>query len=311
MRALMTPRGRFLLALALAVVYAVCYSAIKAGLAYAPPLHYAGVRAVLAAFALLVVLPVTGRPLAPPRRLWPGVVAIAATGTLLAYAAMFSAPGRTGAGIASVLGNTSPLLTLGLAVPFLGERLTGPKVGALLLGLAGASLIAYPALTDPAHHGAMGALLPLGAAGGFAISSVVVKRINARGAELQVAAWQLLLGGAALLGISTVLEPQAVIRWTAPFVGLLLFLALIGTALTTAVWYWLVQRDDVGRLSIALFFVPAVGLGLGITLFSERLERPQALGVILIFSALAMLVLGGRRHGRPASPGTRRSGTAA
>lgn len=301
----MTSRARFLVAVALAAVYAVCYSAIKVGLAYAPPLHYAGLRAATAASVLLTVLAVAGRPLLPPRRLWPGVGAIAATGTLLAFAAMFSAPGRTGAGIASVLGNTAPLFALVLAVPVLGERLTGPKIGALLLGASGAGLIAYPALTDPAHRGSAGALLPLGAAAGFAVSSIIVKRIDARGAELQVAAWQLLLGGTALLAVAAALEPQATIRWTARFAGLLLFLALIGTALATAVWYWLVQRDDVGRLSIALFFVPVAGLGLGVALFREPLARPQVIGVALVLSALAMLVPGGRRPPAAGAPAAR------
>lgn len=294
----MTHRGRLGVAVALAAVYAVCYSAIKVGLAYAPPLHYGALRAVVAAAALLVFLLIAGRPLLPPRRLWPGVIALALIGTLLAYGAMFSAPGRTGAGIASVLGNTTPLLVLGLAVPLLGERLTGPKVGALLLGLGGAGLIAFPAFTDPAHHGPASALLPLGAAAGFAIASVIVKRIAARGAEVQVAAWQLLLGGAALLGVAAVLEPQARILWTGPFLGLLLFLGVIGTALTTVVWYWLVQRDDVGRLSITLFFAPAVGLGLGITLFDEQLESAQIFGVGLILLALSVLVVDGRRRER-------------
>lgn len=298
----MTGRGHLGVAVALAAVYAVCYSAIKLGLPYAPPLRYGALRAVMAAVILLILLPLVRRPLLPPRRLWPGIVTIAATGTLLAYAAMFLAPGRTGAGIASVLGNTTPLLTVALAVPLLGERLTAPKMVSLLLGFAGASVIAYPALTDPAHHAVVGALLPLGAAAGFALSSVVVKRMGARGAELQVAGWQLLLGGTALLGISAVLEPEAAIRWTRRFVGLLLFLAVIGTALTTAIWYWLVQRDDVGRLSVALFFVPAAGLGLGVTLFGERLERTQVFGIALTLSALAVMMFGGRTGSRIRQP---------
>jgi len=288
------------LAVGLAGVYAVCYSAIKTGLAYAPPLHYAALRAVLGAFTLFLLLALSGRSLLPPRRLWPGVAVLAVVGTLLAYAAMFSAPGRTGAGIASVLGNTTPLLTLALAVPALGERLDGPTVGALTVGLLGASLIAVPAVGDPAHHSPAAALLPLGAAAAFAVSSVVAKRIDARGAELQVAAWQSLLGGAALLGVSAALEPGGSVRWGATFIGLLSFLGVVGTAMTTAVWYWLVQRDDVGRLSITLFIVPVVGLGLGMIVFRERVDRVQGLGAALIVSALAILIAG-RRSGRQSS----------
>ena len=284
------------MAIALAPVYAVCYSAIKLGLAYAPPLRYGGLRAVVAGISLLVVLRLAGRAVFPPSRLWPGTAVIAVAGTLLAFAAMFSSPGRTGAGIASVLGNTTPLVIAALAVPLLGETVSRAKAAALVLGVAGAALVAYPALTDPAHHGLAGALLPLTAAAGFAVSTVLFKRLDAKGAVLQVATWQLLLGGVPLLALSALLEPQAAIEWNAAFVGLLLFLSVIGTALTTTVWYWLVQRDDVSRLSIALFLVPALGLGVGVTLFDEPLDVPEIVGVVLVLAALAAIVLDGRRQ---------------
>jgi probable blue pigment (indigoidine) exporter len=141
-------------------------------------------------------------------------------------------------------------------------------------------------------------MLPLTAAAGFAISSILFKRIGAEGAVLQVVAWQLLLGGLPLLALSAFFEPQ-VIDWTATFVGLLLFLSLIGTALTTAVWYWLVQRDEVGRLSIALFLVPAVGLGLAVSLFNEPLAVPEVVGVGLVLAALAGIVLEDTRAHSP------------
>lgn len=132
--------------------------------------------------------------------------------------------------------------------------------------------------------------LPLTAASGFAISSVIFKRIDATGAVMQVAAWQLLLGGVPLLALSVLSEPQAIL-WNRTFVGLLLFLGVIGTALTTVVWYWLVQRDDVGRLSVALFFVPVAGLFLAVSLFDERLAATEILGVGIILTALAGMAL--------------------
>ena len=285
--------------MALATLYAPCYSAIKQGLTYAPPLTFAGLRALLGGAGLLALLVVRKRRLTPPRRLWPGVVAVAATGTFLAYGAMFLSPGHTGAGIASVLGNTTPLITFALAVPFLGERMTRAKAGALVLGLAGASLIAYPAITDPAHPGVLGALLPLGAATGFAVSSVLVKLMDLADAVLEVAAWQLVLGGGALLATAALLEPGAGIRWAPAFIALLMFVALLGTALTTALWYWLIQRDEVGRLTVALFFVPVVGVGLGVTLFGERLGAAEFAGIALIVTGLAAVVLDAPERSRP------------
>jgi drug/metabolite transporter (DMT)-like permease len=134
----MPPDGRSarlhiaLLAL-LALIYAVCYPTIKIGLTYAPPLRFAGLRAVIAAGVLFATLAIIRKPLLPPRWTWPWIGGLAATGTFLAYGAMFLSPGITGAGLSSVLGNTGPLLTIVLAAIFLEEPVTRAKVGALVL----------------------------------------------------------------------------------------------------------------------------------------------------------------------------------
>lgn len=294
-----TARGRVAAALALAPLYAFCYAAIKAGLAYAPPLRYGAIRALLGGGTLFVILLALGHAWRLPARLWPGVVGLAVTGTVLAYAAMFAAPGRTGAGIASVLGNTTPLITILLAVPALGERLTPGKWAALGLGLAGAGLIASPAVTDPAHRGPLAVLLPLGAAAGFATASVLVKRLDLAGLELPVAAWQLAIGGGALLAASWWFEPEP-IAWSASFVGLVAALGVVGTAATTAAWYWLVAREhDVGRLSLALFAVPVIGLAIGVGVFAERPSATEFLGAGLVLAALAVLLWRPHAHHPP------------
>jgi drug/metabolite transporter (DMT)-like permease len=97
------------------------------------------------------------------------------------------------------------------------------------------------------------------------------------GPLLALAAWQLMIGSLPLLGASAVFEPNAGITWNIEFVGLLLFLALVGTSFTTALWYWLLQRMEVGRLTMFLFLVPVVGLGIAALAFGERVG-PLELG---------------------------------
>jgi drug/metabolite transporter (DMT)-like permease len=274
----------------LAAVYAVCYATIKTGLAFAPPLRFAGLRALIAGATLLAVIPILRQPLLPPRRFWPGLSALAATGTVFGLGAMFLSPGRTGAGIASVLGNTIPLITIPLAAVFLGERVTRAKAAALVLGFIGVSLIAYPAITDPARYGVLGAILPLTAAMGFAAASVLIKRMDVGNALLPITAWQLLIGAAPLFLLSAWLEGDASIAWTSMFISLLLFLALAGTAFTTVLWYWLLQRDDVGRLSLFLFLVPVLGLAIAVTLFDEAVGGLEAGGVALTIAGIAVVV---------------------
>ena len=286
----MTSQKRYLLVVLLAAIYAVCYSAIKVGVAYAPPLRFAGLRAVLGGVALLVLVLVLRKPLLPPRRLWPGIASLAATGTFLSFGAMFLSPGRTGAGIASVLGNTGPLFVVVLAAIFLGEPVTRVKAASLALGLAGVSLIAYPAITAPSRRGALGAILPLVAAGGTAVQSVIVKRLEIREALLSVTAWQLVLGGLPLLLVSTVVERGTVVVWSGTFLSLFLFLSLVGTSAATALWFWLVQDDDVGRLAVQLFLVPVFGLLLGLALFRETIGILEAAGIAIVVLGIGVII---------------------
>lgn len=65
---------------------------------------------------------------------------------------------------------------------------------------------------------------------------------------------------------------------------------VVGTAATTALWYWLVQRDDVGRLSLALFLAPAAGFVLGVVALGERPAIAEWLGVAVILSCLGAVV---------------------
>jgi len=97
-----------------------------------------------------------------------------------------------------------------------------------------------------------------------------------------------------LLGLSAVFEPHQTITWTGGFVGLLLFLALAGTALSTWLWFWLLQRAEAGRLSLYLFLVPVSGPLIAMSGFGERLNLLQAGGAALILAAVALSVLGGR-----------------
>ncbi|CAN5901675.1 DMT family transporter [soil metagenome] len=294
----MTTRLRTLLVLLIAVVYALCYVSIKAGLPLAPPLRFAGLRAAIAGTALLLLLASSGKSLRLTRARWPGILLLAAL-SVVTYGAMFLSPGRTGAGIASVLGNTTPLFAILLAAAVLRERITQSKLVALVLGFAGASLIAYPAITGPAGAGILGAVLPLLTAFGSATESVVIKRLDVGSDILPVAGWQLLLGGLSLLVLSAWIERDASILWGTRFAALLLFLALVGTAFTTALWYWLLQRDEVGRLTLYLFLVPVLGLGLAAALYGERLGAIEWTGVAVTLAGLGWITADSRRkHGR-------------
>ena len=280
------PGTRIALATLVAALYATCYSAIKATLPLAPPLRFAALRAVVAGGTVLVIVAALRQPLLPPRRLWPGVAAVGLTGTSVAFGAMFLSMERSSAGLASVLGNTTPLLVIVLAALVLKEPVTTSKGVALTLGFTGTALIALGGGEGTGWSGLAGAAIPLIAATANAAENVLVKKLNAGAAVLRVAAWQLLMGSVPLFVLSALLETDARIVWGPTFLGILGLVAVLGTAVATSLWYRLVQSDDVGRLSLYLFLIPVLGLALASVLFRERLGRTEMTGIALALAGI-------------------------
>ncbi|MCL5744523.1 MAG: DMT family transporter [Acidobacteria bacterium] len=272
--------------LLLVLLYAVCYALIKPGLAFAPPLGFAGARALIGGVALLAWATVRGKGVLPRPGGWGDVALLAIPGTTVAFAAMFLAASRTGTGVAWVLGNMQPLVAVGLAAVFLGERLTFAKIAALALGVAGVVLLALPSLGGFTAGDATGPALALAVSLGSGVSTVLVKKRAIGFDLLAITAWQLIAGAIPLLSASAAFEAATPIRWTFEFSLLLLFLALAGTALATAVWFRLVRREEVGRLSMFFFLVPLFGVGIGTLVLRESFGLPQLAGGVLIVAAV-------------------------
>lgn len=283
---------RVALMFVLAVAYAACFVLIKAGSRFAPSLAFAGLRTVIAGAALLGLVVALRQPVVPPRGVWRWIAVLAFTSTAGAYGAMFLSPGRAGAGVASVLGNLQPIFVIGLAAPLLGERISRRSWMTLALGSLGAVSIAAPGLGGGSAYGVSGPAMALAASLGFAAGSVLVKRLNPPSGLLVLAGWQLLIGGVPLLVASAVVERETPIVWSGRFVVVLLALALGGTSLTTAVWYWLLRDGDLGRLIVFFYLVPVFGLVLSLAVYGESIGQVEAVGIALVLAAVGLVVAG-------------------
>jgi drug/metabolite transporter (DMT)-like permease len=277
---------RLTIVVGLTLIYALCFVLIKAGLPFAPPLRFAGLRGLIAGVALMSLLISRRQALLPPPQSWPWIGALALTATTVAFGAMFLSPGRTGAGVAAILGNIQPVIVPMLAAIFLGERMSGGKWAALFFGAAGVLLIATPALGG--SGGVDGPALALAASFGLAVSTIIFKRMPPHNVLL-ITAWQLLVGSLPLLLASALLESQSPITWNGTFFGLLLFLAIPGTAVANALWYHLLTQGDVGRLTMFFFLVPVLGLLLAAAVFAEPISLFAGVGAGLIIAGIGAI----------------------
>ncbi len=127
---------------------------------------------------------------------------------------------------------------------------------------------------------------------------IIVKRALLGCDLLRVMAWQLIFGALPLFALSAMPETGYRLAWTGSSFWLLGFLALGGTALAAAVWYWLIQREEVGRLSLILILVPVAGRALGRLVFGECIVPIQAVRVFLILGGVATAAVAGTKTRR-------------
>jgi len=273
---------RWLALLAVNVFAAFCYVGIKVGLEYAPPLAFGGWRALLAGVTLILVATASGQRIIPARGDVGMLCVLALTATTATYGAMFGSPALMGAGLASVLGNVQPVIILVLGAAVLHEPLTRTKVLGVLAGLTGVVMILSPALSASSRGALLGGSLALTASAGAAVGTIVVKRARLRIGLIATTGWQLAVGSVPLLAAAMVWPGTSPVRWTSTFLGLLTLLALLGTALPTTLWFWLLRGEDAGRLSTFLFLTPVLGFLIGVAAFDEPVGALQAAGVLVI-----------------------------
>ena len=295
------PAGRFshlLWAVPVMAVWGTSYVVIQAGLRDTTPAFFASLRALPAGIAILVFDRLRpGRKPVPALTLREGLhvtlLGLLCTGVF--FWAMFAGTPRVGAGLASVLVNTQPFFVAGGAYAFLGESLGLRRMASLLSGFMGVVMISLPRMfAGPAGDFLGIGILLLGSAG-FAVGLVLSKRLYQRYDLYWLTGSQLTVGGLALLVMALGFEDISATRWTPSLLWAVLYLSLLGTGITSLLWFRLVRFHSVATLSAFGFLSPAVGVVLAWLVYSEQFSPLVLSGMFLVLAGL--YGMGGRARG--------------
>ena len=280
---------------ALALVWGSSYILITRSLVALGAWQVGCLRVVLAAAAFLPVAWRHCRRL--PAKRWGTLATVGLFGTGLP-AFLFPLAQRTlDSSLAAALSSLTPLMTALVAVVFFGMALKSSRVLGVVVGLAGALVIVAGRYGWPGGAGegwpATSIALAIGGTLCYATSSNLVKRYLDGVEVLQVSAGAMLpLGAAGLAGL--LLGGGLPISASAAGVadgGALVFayaavafLALVGTALASWLFFRLVQLTDPVFASSVSYLVPVVALGWGL-LAGELVN-------LLIVAGLALVLVG-------------------
>lgn len=266
----------------LASAWPITKQAIGLGVA---PMWFAVGRAGFSGAVLFAVLGATGRLRVPGRRDVPVLLAVG----LLQLAAFFAfahlAVAYIPAGRTAILSNVTTIFIAPLSALVLRERVSARRWIAAGLGVAGVMVLMNPWAIDWGGPGVLtGHLFLLGAACGFSVAILTVRRCPPGLSMLQVLPWCFLLAALVLLPVA-VLHGGGVGVWTWPSWGAMAYIGLLAGPVGT--WCVMVAAAELPAMvsSVGFLMTPAAGLILS-TLW---LGEPMGLDLL----AGSALILGG------------------
>ncbi|WP_317932936.1 EamA family transporter [Halioxenophilus sp. WMMB6] len=285
--------------LAVIVIWGLNFVPMKFALADFTPLQLGAGRFLLASLPFLAF---AARPQLP----WRWLLLYSLTQGVGQFVMLFWALNvGMSAGLASLLMQVQIFFTALLGALLLHETISQALKVGLTVAAAGLGCFIVSILSEhnPAAVSAIGFGLTLGAAAMWSGSNVVTKKIHALGSAVNpfaLVVWSSLLSGCIYALLTLLLDaPTSHSQWLqASSRGWLsmLYLAWAANALGYWVWAHLLTKYPASQIAPFSLGVPVVGLLGGILILGESVSPLQWLGVVLVMSALAFVVLGSRQR---------------
>jgi O-acetylserine/cysteine efflux transporter len=283
------------IAVLIAAIWGVNFVVIDVGLDSLPPLLFAALRFVAAAFPAVLFV---RRPPIPARRLLTiGLPLGAGQFGLLFIGMHLGMP----AGLSSVVLQTQALFTALFAAVVLRERPRRTQLAGMAVAFAGIALIG---MSLGQGSPLLAFVLCLGAASMWGLANIGMRRAQPPDA-FAFMVWVSLVPPLPLLGLSLIFEgpradAHALAHISAGGLGALCYIAYVSTLVGFGAWGWLLRRYDAGQVAMYSLLVPPFGMSSSALFLGERITLTDAIAALLIVGGVA---LGGlRRRRAPVSP---------
>lgn len=214
----------------------------------------------------------------------------------ISYIFVYHAERYVVSGLVAVGYSASPLLSmLGLRLVF-GQPMTARMALGSALGIAGIVLVFWPefARLAASRDVALGALFTVLAVLLSTVGGLIAHRNHARKLHgWPTIAWGMGYGGLASLLMALALGRELSFEWTPAYVLSLLYLSVLGSAITFGAFLTLLGRIGPARASYVGVMVPIIALVIS-TLFEGLPWHPLMVAGMAVSVAGNVLVLGGK-----------------
>lgn len=278
--------------LLLCLIWGSTWIFIKLGLDDWPPFTFAGLRFLLAAVILWVIVLLRGDKLPSSRRDWLLIAWLGLLSFSLNFGLVFWGENRISSGLTAVLQSVIPAFGLLLAHYYLpNERITAAKLIGVALGIAGIAVIFADQVKIGGASAAAGSAAIVVGAFLVAYTNVLVKLHCGHLQVVPLVAGQVTFGFVPLLALGFLVEGNPLdLRRTSQAVVSLVYLAVVGSVVALLLYYWLVKRIAVTKTMLVSLVTPVVALLIGWLVRGEALSWRLALGSAAILSGIGMIV---------------------
>ena len=257
-------------------------------------LLFAGVRFLISGAILLLLASVRKKRFVHPDQSC--VKRIALFGllqTTLQYGLLYIGLANTSAAKGSILNQCSVFLVVILAPLFYkNEKITSRKLLGCIIGFAGIITMNLHGLTFSLDFGDA---IVIASSCCAALGYLVTKSFPPASDAIMNTAYQQLLGGTILLAIGAIGGGRLTVV-TLPGLSTLAFLVVISAA-AYGIWFYLLQHNEVSRISVYKFLTPFFGVIIsGILLGEEIFTTGNIAALILV--CIGVIVVNGEGAGR-------------
>ena len=193
--------------------------------------------------------------------------------------------------LASILNAATPLFVIIIAHFWLhDEKITGPRLGGLLMGFAGVVVLVLQNLKPETMQGdILGELAVLLATVSYAVA-LIFSRKYLRGTKPVVQSTMILVVATALMWIIMPVADRPLVWPATPLTWLaVIWLGVLGLCVAYLLFFYLNNAVGPTRASLVTYVFPVVGVVLGIIFLSEPLTWNMIVGSILVVGGIVVV----------------------
>jgi drug/metabolite transporter (DMT)-like permease len=293
------PRSMWVLLALLTLGWGFNWPMMKMTLAELPVWTFRGLCVASGAIGLFALARIGGQSIRVPPAQWGRLIVISICNVtlwnvLIGYGLQMLPAGRS-----AILAYSMPVWTLLLSVFILHEKLTRRRLLGLVLGMAGMAVLLGGELSIM-RESPLGALLVLGAAVGWALGTVLMRRYPIKLGTTALTAWQLLLGGLPLMIGALLIDwgdwHPIGLRAT---IGLVYNMTFVFIFCYWA-WFRIATTAPPAVSSLSTLMIPIVGVFSGIWLLGESPQWQEYAALVLVIASLGTVLIAPRQRDGPA-----------